>query len=85
MVSEARGVIILALQQHNIPIHEYTPLQVKQGLVGYGRAEKRQVRELVRIILDIKEIPAQDDIVDGIALAIIHINTYKTMSKIKES
>jgi crossover junction endodeoxyribonuclease RuvC len=82
-VSEARGVIILALQQRNIPVYEYTPLQVKQAIIGYGRALKNQIKEFVCIILGLKEKIKIDDVADGIALAIVHINTYKTISKIK--
>ena len=83
IVSEARGVMLFALQQHGIPIYEYTPLQVKQALIGYGRATKKQIQELVKIILKLDEIPRQDDVADGIALAITHINTFKTLQRIK--
>lgn len=83
IVSEVRGIILLALAQNNIPINEYTPLQLKQGLVGYGRGEKRQVQEVVKLILNIKDMNLQDDVADGIALAILHLNISKTMSKIK--
>ncbi len=84
-VAEARGVIILALQQKKIPIYEYTPLQVKQGLIGYGRGTKRQVQELIKIILETDEIVKHDDVADGIALAIVHLNSYKTLSKIRDA
>lgn len=84
-VAEARGVIILALQQNKIPIYEYTPLQVKQGLIGYGRGTKRQVQELIKIILETDEIVKHDDVADGIALAIVHLNSYKTLSKIRDA
>jgi crossover junction endodeoxyribonuclease RuvC len=83
MVSQARGVILLALEKLKIPIYEYTPLQVKQALIGYGRGTKGQIQELVKIILKLPEIPKPDDVADGIALAITHINTFKTLSKIK--
>ena len=83
-VAEVRGIIILALQQFKIPIYEYTPLQIKQGLIGYGRGTKRQVQELIKIILNSDEIEKRDDVADGIALAIVHINTHKTLSKIKD-
>jgi len=75
-------VALLALFRNNIPIYEYTPLQVKQALIGYGRGTKEQVQHLVKIILNLNEIPKPDDVADGIALAITHINTHKTMSKI---
>jgi crossover junction endodeoxyribonuclease RuvC len=81
-VAEARGVALLAIQRNNVPIYEYTPLQVKQALIGYGRGTKDQVQQLVKIILNLSEIPKPDDVADGIALAITHINTYKTLSRI---
>lgn len=77
VVSEARGVILLALQLKGIPIYEYTPLQVKQALTGYGSGTKEQVQSLVKIILNLDEIPKQDDVADGIALAITHIHSSK--------
>lgn len=80
-VSEARGVILLTLQQQGIPIYEYTPLQVKQALLGYGRATKKQIQEMVKVILKSDELIKQDDVADGIALAITHFNTYKTIKK----
>lgn len=84
VVAQARGVILLALEQRGLPIHEYTPLQVKQALIGYGRADKKQIQQLVKIILKLDELPKQDDVADGIAIAITHINTYKTLSKIRQ-
>lgn len=84
-VAEVRGIILLALEQNKIPIYEYTPLQVKQGLVGYGRGTKKQVQELIKIILNIDEVIKQDDIADGIALAIVLLNSYKTLLKIKDA
>ena len=83
-VSEARGVILLTLQNKNISIFEYTPLQIKQALVGYGRGTKDQVQYLVKIILSLDEKAIQDDVADGIACAITHINSYKLISKIKK-
>ncbi len=82
-VSEARGVILLTLRQNNIPVYEYTPLQVKQALIGYGRAGKSQMQNFIRLLLNLKETPKPDDVADGIALAIIHMNYYKTLSKVK--
>ena len=72
VVAEARGVILLSAKQHGIPIHEYTPLQVKQGVVGYGRAEKAQVIRMVTSILDLKVPPKPDDTADALAMAICH-------------
>lgn len=74
-VSQARGVIILACQIKKIPIFEYTPLQVKMGITGYGRAEKKQVQIMVQKILNLKEIPNPDDAADALAIAITHINS----------
>jgi crossover junction endodeoxyribonuclease RuvC len=82
-VSEARGVILLTLQQHGIPVYEYTPLQVKQALTGYGRADKQQVQHLIKRIMGLDEIPKPDDVADGIALAVTHINTWKMTRKQK--
>ncbi len=74
-VAQARGVVLLAGQQAGLEIYEYTPLQIKQALTSYGRAEKRQVQEMVRVILDLKEIPRPDDCADALAAAITHANT----------
>ena len=71
-VSQARGVLVLAAQKHNVGIFEYTPLQVKQSVVGYGRAEKKQVQEMTRIILNLRKIPKPDDTADALAMAICH-------------
>ncbi len=74
-VAQARGVISLCATQHNLDIAEYTPLQVKQSVVGYGRAEKKQVQELTRQILNLREVPKPDDTADALALAICHGHT----------
>ena len=71
-VAQARGVTVLAAKKNNIPIFEYTPLQVKQSVVGYGRAEKKQVQEMTRIILKLAKIPKPDDTADALAMAICH-------------
>ncbi len=71
-VAQERGVIMLAAAQHGLEIYEYTPLQVKQAVVGYGRAEKHQVQEMVKNILHLKECPKPDDTADAVALAICH-------------
>lgn len=71
-VAQARGVILLSAIERGIKIFEYTPLQVKQAVVGYGRAEKKQVQELTRSILRLKEVPKPDDTADALALAITH-------------
>jgi len=76
-VGQARGVILLAAAHKGIPVAEYTPLQVKQGLVGFGRATKGQVQEMVRIILGLRVIPRPDDVADALGLAICHAHSGK--------
>lgn len=76
-VGHARGVIILAGAKKGLEVSSYTPLQVKQSVVGYGRAEKKQVQEMVKIILNLKEIPTPDDAADAVAVAICHAHSYK--------
>ena len=71
-VAQARGVITLCAQMHNKEIFEYTPLQVKQSVTGYGRAEKKQVMEMTRSILGLASVPKPDDTADALALAICH-------------
>ena len=73
-VGHARGVAILAAAKTNSALFEYTPLQVKQAVVGYGRAEKHQVQEMVKILLNLKEIPKPDDAADALAVALCHYN-----------
>lgn len=74
-VAQARGVEVLAAKESGAGIYEYTPLQVKQAIVGYGRAEKRQVQEMTKMILNLKEIPKPDDAADALAIAITHANS----------
>lgn len=71
-VAEARGVVLLAAEQHGIAISEYTPLQVKQAVVGYGRAEKKQVIAMVTSLLKLPHPPKPDDTADALALALCH-------------
>lgn len=74
-VAEARGVILLAARQANVPMQEYTPPQVKQAVVGYGKAEKAQVMAMVTRILGLREVPKPDDTADALALAICHAHS----------
>ena len=74
-VAQARGVIVLAAAQGGLDIAEYTPLQVKQSVVGYGRAEKKQVQEMTRLMLNLKSVPKPDDTADALALAICHAHS----------
>ncbi len=71
-VAEARGVILTVLEKYNIPAYSYTPMEVKQVLTGYGRAEKKEVEQMVKIALNTNELPKLDDTVDAIAIAICH-------------
>ena len=71
-VAHARGVILTALEKYNIPIYEYTPIEVKQVLTGYGRADKKEVEQMVKIALNTDNLPKLDDTVDSIAIAITH-------------
>ncbi len=71
-VAEARGVILLSAKMHNVPVFEYTPLQVKQSVTGYGKAQKMQVMEMVKHLLNLKAIPKPDDTADALAMAICH-------------
>ena len=72
-VGQARGVLLLALCNSNIPIQEYTPNEVKQCVTGYGAADKKQVQQMVRILLNLEELPKPDDAADALAIAICHI------------
>jgi crossover junction endodeoxyribonuclease RuvC len=74
-VSHARGVIMLAAALNKLKVAEYTPLQIKQSLTGYGRADKAQVQEMVRVFLSLKERPKQDDCADALATALTHAST----------
>jgi crossover junction endodeoxyribonuclease RuvC len=71
-VAQARGVVLLCGRQAKLNIYEYTPLQIKQSLTGYGRAEKKQIQEMVKVILELKEVPKPDDCADALAAAITH-------------
>ncbi len=75
-VAEARGVILLAAAEREIPIYEYTPLQVKVAVTGYGRAEKHRMMEMTKNILRLKSVPKPDDTADALAIAICHGHTY---------
>lgn len=76
-VAQARGVVLLTAMQAGLAIAEYTPLQIKQAVTGYGKAEKKQVQEMVRVILELKEVPKPDDCADALAAAIAHSMTMR--------
>ena len=78
-VAEARGVILLAAKKQRVPIFEYTPLQVKQSVTGYGRAEKKQIMEMTRVFLGLEEVPKPDDTADALAMAICHAHAAGSM------
>ena len=71
-VGQARGVALLAAYKAGVSVAEYTPLQVKQAITSYGRAEKRQVQEMVKTLLNLREVPKPDDAADGLAIAVCH-------------
>lgn len=82
-VAQARGVILLAAKHNNVPVFEYTPLQVKQSVTGYGRAAKQQVMEMTRQMLNLKSVPKPDDTADALALAICHGYGASVLNKLK--
>lgn len=76
-VGQARGVVLLTLCNAGVEIHEYTPLQVKQAISGYGQADKRQMQEMVRLLLGLSKVPKPDDAADALAIAITHLQSRK--------
>lgn len=81
-VAQGRGAVLIIAAKNNIPIYEYTPLQVKQGVVGYGRADKKQVQMMVKTILNLETVPKLDDTTDAIAIAICHAHSYRFAKEI---
>lgn len=69
-----RGVVLLTFAMHKIRVFQYTPLQVKQSLTGYGRADKKQIQEMVKMLLNLKEVPKPDDVADAVAIALCHLS-----------
>lgn len=76
-VAQSRGAILLTLRQNNVRVFSYTPLQVKQALTGYGRAEKKQMQQMTKSILHLNCVPKPDDAADALAIAVCHINSRK--------
>ncbi len=76
-VAQARGVVLLCGQQAGLALYEYTPMQIKQAITGYGKADKKQMQEMVRVILQLKEVPKPDDAADALAAAITHSMTIR--------
>ncbi len=81
-VAQARGVILITARIHKIPTYEYTPLQVKQAVTGYGRADKIQVQRMVKMILNEEKLPKLDDITDSMAIGICHAHSAKFAQKL---
>lgn len=81
-VAQARGIVLTVGYKKNIPTYEYTPLQVKQAVVGYGRADKMQVQRMVKAILKVDTLPKLDDITDSMAIAICHAHSAKYSEKL---
>ena len=77
LVGQARGVCLMTIAEYNLPIFEYTPLEVKQALTGYGKADKNQVGQMVKILLNLNEVPRPDDAADALAIAITCANSTK--------
>jgi crossover junction endodeoxyribonuclease RuvC len=84
LVGQARGVVLLACANSGLEIREYTPLQIKQGLVGYGRAEKQQIQAMVKTILNLSETPKPDDTADALAAAICHGHSAGHINKLEK-
>ena len=81
-VGQARGVAMLVMAQNSVPVSEYTPLEVKQAVTGYGKADKNQVQQMVKALLELEDIPRPDDAADALAIAICHLHSmkYSTLS-----
>jgi len=83
-VGQARGVVLLAVAEAGLPVHEYTPLEVKQSVCGYGRASKEQIQKLVQMLLGLDSIPQPDDASDAIAIAICHIHSSRLQARLAQ-
>lgn len=83
-VAHARGVILTVLEQHKIPIYEYTPMEVKQILTGYGRADKKEVEQMVKISLGVDKLPKLDDTIDSIAIGISYTRSPDALQDLKK-
>ena len=79
-VGQARGVAILSLAEAGLSVSEYSPVEIKQAVVGYGKASKNQVQQMVKILLNLQEIPKPDDAADALAVAICHIHSRKMLA-----
>ena len=84
IVGQARGVAMLTVARHGLPLFEYKPMAVKQAVSGYGNASKAQVQEMVRLILHLDEVPQPDDAADGVAVAICHLHSARLQGIVDE-
>ena len=84
-VGHARGVTLLALADAGLPIHEYKPLEIKQALTGYGGADKQQMQEMVRLLLDLDHVPQPDDAADAVAVAVCHLHSARMAAAIEDA
>lgn len=83
-VGQARGVVLLAAARADVPVSEYSPSQIKTALVGYGKAGKSQIQEMVRLILDLPDIPRPDDAADALAIALCHVQTAPYLARVEQ-
>ena len=83
-VAQARGVLILSAKIKNMEVYEYTPLQIKQGVAGYGKATKTQVKNMLKVILNMEKLPSLDDITDSIAIAVCHAHSNNSKKLIEK-
>ena len=81
-VGHARGVLVLGAENAGVPVAEYTPLQIKQAVTGYGRADKNQVQQMVKMFLNLSEVPKPDDTADALAVAICHAHSASLSGKL---
>jgi crossover junction endodeoxyribonuclease RuvC len=84
-VGQARGVVLLALAHAGLPVYEYKPLEVKRAVAGYGSADKKQVQEMVRLLLSLERAPEPDDAADAAAVAVCHIHSARMAALVAES
>ena len=84
-VGQGRGVVLLALAESNLSVAEYTPMEVKQAITGYGGAEKKQIQMMAKAMLNLAEIPKPDDAADALAIAICHIHTNRYRELVQQS
>ena len=83
-VAQARGVLILSAKIRKMEVYEYTPLQIKQGVAGYGKATKTQVKNMLKVILNMEKLPSLDDITDSIAIAVCHAHSNNSKKLIEK-